>query len=107
MTIQVIDGTEVVFERDIVRFSIMESMLSAQLVGGYVQSPFRRNKLYTVVVSNVDEVIQNTAEFVSYNYNVQSMYKIDPVTNTFVLDGDGNRIVENARGENSLLFKVF
>ncbi|MEA5030506.1 MAG: hypothetical protein VB025_04615 [Sphaerochaeta sp.] len=107
MTIQVIDGTEVVFERDMVRFSIMESMLSAQLVGGYVQSPFRRNKLYEVVVSNGDEVIQNTAEFVSYNYNVQSMYKIDPVTNTFVLDGDGNRIVENARGENSLLFKVF
>lgn len=85
----------------------MESMLSAQLVGGYVESPFQKNKLYSIVVSNEDEVIQKPVEFVSYNYNVQSMYKIDPVTNTFVLDGDGNKIIENARGENSLLFKVF
>lgn len=107
MTIEITLNGEILFNSAITRFSLMDSMLSAQLVGGYRENQFQKNRLYVVTVTNGEEIISKNAEFMSYNYNIQSTYKIDRETNSYALDEQGNKIIENMLGENSLLFKVF
>ncbi|NCB72880.1 MAG: hypothetical protein EOM45_14005 [Clostridia bacterium] len=107
MKVEVYSGNEKMFESDITRYSIAESRMVVDLVGGFVDTTFQNNKLYRIFVIGTDEVIEKFAEFISYNYNVQSSWKYDQKTGALILDEDGNHIVEYRRGENSLLFKVF
>lgn len=107
MKVEVYSGNEKVFESDITRYSIAESRMAVDLVGGFIDTTFQNNKLYRLVVSGTDEVIEKYAEFISYNYNVQSSWKYDSATGELILDENGNHIIEYRRGENSLLFKMF
>ncbi len=107
MTVEVFLGNEMIFNSEITRYSIMEMRLVIDLVGGFIETIFQNNKLYRIVINGHEEVIEKHVEFLSYNYNVQSMWKFDPTTGQAVYDDAGNHIVEYRRGENSLLFKAF
>lgn len=108
MNLVIKQNNETVFQKTVIRYSLMENRLSAMLTNGYHEIALQNNRLYSITIEDeTNGGFTRYGEYLSYNFLVMTSYDTDPVTNSFLLNDSGERIVRNSVGDNTVLFKVF
>lgn len=82
MTITATKGAEVIFQHEILSFSVGER-ITAMLTGGYAETGLQKGSLYSVSLYDGTSTIEKQAIFESYQYQVQTYQQtIDGVAQT-------------------------